>query len=272
MITNNKATKVTRKHSPPIKVYCLPAEKQEIEALAEQAGMSAARYLREVGQGYQITGVVDCKQVRELARINGDLGRLGGLLKLWLTQDQRARSFGEDTIRAVNGLKIQPRGNGAANKPTPISRTGLITARAAAALQIQPQKRSNAMADPKNQTNTDATAERPPVSDAAAGREAAREKMADAQTPGYQAEFDSEEAERAGAFVENALSEQDAQESTEDLAELDEQEGKPSFLDDEGPLADIPPFFNTTNIRELYDWKPGESLDEAIARKKAQEG
>lgn len=94
-------TKVTRKHSPPIKVYCLLAEKRQIEAQAEQAGMSAARFLREVGQGYQITGVVDCQQVRELARINGDLGRLGGLLKLWLTQDQRARAFGEDTIRAV---------------------------------------------------------------------------------------------------------------------------------------------------------------------------
>jgi hypothetical protein len=32
-------------------------------------------------------------------------------------------------------------------------------------------------------------------------------------TPGYQAEFDPEEAERAGAFVEDALSEQDATES-----------------------------------------------------------
>lgn len=103
MITNNKAKKVTRKHSPPIKVYCLPAEKQQIKAQADQAGMSAARYLREVGQGYQITGVVDCKQVRELARINGDLGRLGGLLKLWLTDDVRTAKFGEATILALLG-------------------------------------------------------------------------------------------------------------------------------------------------------------------------
>lgn len=29
--------------------------------------MSAARYLREVGQGYKIKEVVDCEQVRELA-------------------------------------------------------------------------------------------------------------------------------------------------------------------------------------------------------------
>jgi hypothetical protein len=54
-----------------------------------------------VGIGYQVRGIVDNKQVEELARINGDLGRLGGLLKLWLTDDARAASLGEATIRAV---------------------------------------------------------------------------------------------------------------------------------------------------------------------------
>ena len=43
------------------------------------------------------------------------------------------------------------------------------------------------------------------------------EKLADAQIPGYQAEFDPDEAERAGAFVEDAMSEQDALESQIDL-------------------------------------------------------
>ncbi|WP_020405850.1 conjugal transfer transcriptional regulator TraJ [Hahella ganghwensis] len=93
--------RITRKSSPPIKVYCLPEEKAEIEAQAKRAGMSAASYLREVGMGYHIKGVVDCDQVRELARINGDLGRLGGLLKLWLTNDERTAHIGEPTIKAV---------------------------------------------------------------------------------------------------------------------------------------------------------------------------
>lgn len=60
--------------------------------------MSVARYLREVGQGYRIQGITDYERVRELARINGDLGRLGGLLKLWLTDDVRMARFGEYTI------------------------------------------------------------------------------------------------------------------------------------------------------------------------------
>ena len=42
----------------------------------------------------------------------------------------------------------------------------------------------------------------PPVDDDAAGREAVREKMADALTPGFQVEFDPDEAERVGAFDE----------------------------------------------------------------------
>jgi hypothetical protein len=46
-----------------------------------------------------------------------------------------------------------------------------------------------------------------------------REKLLDAMTPGYQAEFDPDEAEQAGAFVEDALSEQDATESDVDLVD-----------------------------------------------------
>lgn len=59
--------------------------------------------------------------------------------------------------------------------------------------------------------------------------EVLREKMVDAMTPGYQAEFDPDEAERAGAFVEDALSEEDAAESAADLVNAttaeDDQEG-----------------------------------------------
>lgn len=105
----------------------------------------------------------------------------------------------------------------------------------------------------------------PPLDDTA-GREAVREKMVDALMPGFQVEFDPDEAERAGAFVEDALSEQDAAESCADLVEVDGAL-EPAFLDDEGPSADIPPFITTTNARELYDLRPGETVAQAAARK-----
>lgn len=95
--------RVTRKNSPPIKVYCLPEERELIEENAKRAGISVARYLRDVGQGYQVKGVMDYHYVRELVRVNGDLGRLGGLLKLWLTDDPRTARFGDATILALLG-------------------------------------------------------------------------------------------------------------------------------------------------------------------------
>ena len=99
MEENEKAARPRRKHHLRVPVF--PEEQAEIERKAKQAGLSVARYLREVGQGYQIKGITDYEQVRELARINGDLGRLGGLLKLWLTDDVRTAKFGEATVRAL---------------------------------------------------------------------------------------------------------------------------------------------------------------------------
>lgn len=49
--------------------------------------------------------------------------------------------------------------------------------------------------------------------------EVLHEKLVDAMIPGYQSELDPVEAEHAGAFVEDALSEQDAAESHVDLVD-----------------------------------------------------
>jgi len=101
--------------------------------------------------------------------------------------------------------------------------------------------------------------------------DALREKFIDAWTPGYHVEFDPEEAERVGAFVEDALSEQDAAESVDDLAAL-EDDLAPTFISEDAPtVTDLPTFVDTDNVCNLYGWKPGESLGEIIARKKAQE-
>ena len=51
-----------------------------------------------MGQGYAVQGVTDYENVRELVRVNGDLGRLGGLLKLWLTDDARTARFSAETV------------------------------------------------------------------------------------------------------------------------------------------------------------------------------
>lgn len=79
----------TRKGSTPIKVWCLPEEREVIEANARAAGMSLSMFMRRAGAGCKIKGIIDCEMVLGLAKINGDQGRLGGLLKLWLTNDEK---------------------------------------------------------------------------------------------------------------------------------------------------------------------------------------
>lgn len=51
------------------------------------------------------------------------------------------------------------------------------------------------------------------------GDDVLADKLNDAMTPGFEVEFDPEEAERAGAFQEDALTEADALDSCIDLTD-----------------------------------------------------
>lgn len=61
-----------------------------------------------------------------------------------------------------------------------------------------------------------------PTDPAAVLREVVLEKLRDAETPGFWAEFSPDEAELAGAFEEDALSEEDAVETDIDRLQAEE--------------------------------------------------
>jgi hypothetical protein len=82
-----------RRDSTPIYVWVTSQEKAGIQEMARITGNSASAYLRKVGLGYEVKSVLDFEGVGELAKVNGDLGRLGGLLKLWLSNDKRLQGF-----------------------------------------------------------------------------------------------------------------------------------------------------------------------------------
>jgi hypothetical protein len=82
-----------RRDSTPIYVWVTLQEKMGIQEMARTTGNSASAYLRKVGLGYEVKSVLDFEGVGELAKVNGDLGRLGGLLKLWLSNDKRLQGF-----------------------------------------------------------------------------------------------------------------------------------------------------------------------------------
>ncbi|MAC13307.1 MAG: conjugal transfer protein TraJ [Alcanivorax sp.] len=89
----------TRKGTTPIKVWVLPDEKGDIVNKAKSAGLSASAYLRNVGMGAPVTGIADKEAVMELVKINADLGRIGGLLKMWLTNDEKLELEGHSSAR-----------------------------------------------------------------------------------------------------------------------------------------------------------------------------
>ena len=94
---NPKTIKKERRDKK-LRVPVLPIEETEIKAKATDAGLTVAEYLRNLGLGYQVPSIVDSRQVDSLLKINGDLGRLGGLIKLWLTNDKRTKLIGKSQL------------------------------------------------------------------------------------------------------------------------------------------------------------------------------
>ncbi|WP_309370737.1 conjugal transfer transcriptional regulator TraJ [Nitrosomonas sp.] len=101
------------KRDKRLRVPVLPKEEMMIKAKASEAGLTIAEYLRNLGLGYTVPSVIDNRQVDALLKINADLGRLGGLIKLWLTNDKRTKYIGKsqlhmtlDTIRETQSVML----------------------------------------------------------------------------------------------------------------------------------------------------------------------
>jgi len=84
----------------PMKVFVTDGERARIEERAKSAGMSISAYLRNAGLGHSIKSVLDHAAVMDLAKVNGDQGRLGGLLKLWLV-DRPGKGMSEAEVRRL---------------------------------------------------------------------------------------------------------------------------------------------------------------------------
>lgn len=73
-----------RRRGKPIEVWVTDGEKAAIRENAVIAGMSMSGYLRSVGLNLRIRSRLDLLAMNDLVKVNGDLGRVAGLLKLWL--------------------------------------------------------------------------------------------------------------------------------------------------------------------------------------------
>ena len=78
-----------RQRTDQIKVRVTPTERAAIDANAAGHAITTPEFLRRLGQNVVPASTLDHQAVRDLARVAGDLGRLGGLLKLWLADQER---------------------------------------------------------------------------------------------------------------------------------------------------------------------------------------
>lgn len=88
-------------------VRMTPEEYAEIQSKAGAFGLSFPQYLRDCAMDRPIRSKVDFLAVRELSQTRADLGRLGGLLKLWLTGEHRsAHGFNTDIRTLLDDIKV----------------------------------------------------------------------------------------------------------------------------------------------------------------------
>ena len=81
-----------RKEKEEIRSKLLPIRVNEnelkiIAAKAESHGISTSTYLRNLGMNYPIKTIIDEKAAASLLKTNSDLGRLGGLFKMWMNRN-----------------------------------------------------------------------------------------------------------------------------------------------------------------------------------------
>jgi len=90
-----------RLHGQRIEVWLTTDEKQALANAAAQAGLSASAFLRAAGLNQPIHAKADAEAADKLVKVAADLGRFGGLLKLWLSE---RRDQGAPAVRVSHLL------------------------------------------------------------------------------------------------------------------------------------------------------------------------
>lgn len=90
-----------------LKAYLTPDEYQQVTASAAKAGLTVSTFVKRVCLGQRISSTVDSQAVLALAKANADLGRLGGLFKMFLSEG-KAGQYAEDlrdTLQKIETTK-----------------------------------------------------------------------------------------------------------------------------------------------------------------------
>jgi len=84
-----------------LKTYLTPDEYERIQESADRAGLSLSTFAKRVCLGQPVPSLEKQHTRRDLLRINVDLGRLGGLFKLCLSEKGASTQALHQEVRRV---------------------------------------------------------------------------------------------------------------------------------------------------------------------------
>ena len=90
----------TRDRKHPIKVYVSPLERAIIERHAQGVQLPPSVLMRSLALGFEPKSAFDKDAIEAMIKLHADQGRLGGLLKLWLS-DKKGEGANTREVRSV---------------------------------------------------------------------------------------------------------------------------------------------------------------------------
>jgi hypothetical protein len=105
-VASKKRKSDRRRRTELLQVRVSEDELRTIMDHAASCGITSAEYLRRLGTGYTPASKLDQITVRDLCKVAADMGRLGGLLKLWISVKRGEETSNRDSIdiKSIDGL------------------------------------------------------------------------------------------------------------------------------------------------------------------------
>lgn len=85
-----------------VKAYMTSEEYEHVKKMAGNARLSVSAFVKMVCLGIEVKSVADQAAILELAKVGADLGRLGGLFKLALSEKAVDRLRGGNLLDDIN--------------------------------------------------------------------------------------------------------------------------------------------------------------------------
>ncbi len=89
-----------KKRTIALRSYVTEKEYEQIVDLSEKVSLSVSELTRRLLLGHEVQSKEDRHVFLDLLKVNADLGRIGGLLKFWLSDSKKSAGHSDD-VRGI---------------------------------------------------------------------------------------------------------------------------------------------------------------------------